>query len=93
MNYAEELPPGFVEIGGSAVHVSELRKHTSDLRRFLEYLPATVQLEDLQPESEEAQAIYAQAEDINLLTLTLAEHGAMLIAMIKKMAGHREATP
>lgn len=36
---ANQLPAGYVVLSNVAVHISQLRKYTTDVRRFQRYLP------------------------------------------------------
>jgi len=41
------LPAGYVELRGVAVHVARLRRYTTDIHRFMQYLPFVEDLESL----------------------------------------------
>ena len=41
------LPGGFVVLRGMAMHVAKLRRYTTDVRRFMRFLPFVEDLENL----------------------------------------------
>ena len=41
------LPGGFVVLRGVAIHVAKLRRYTTDVRRFMRFLPFVEDLENL----------------------------------------------
>lgn len=42
---SEKEMPGYLDVGGVLVHVAEIRRYTSDTRRFRKYLPIVKELE------------------------------------------------
>ena len=45
----QTLPPGSIDIVTHAIHVAQLRRHTTDLQRFLRLLPYARQLDGVAP--------------------------------------------
>jgi hypothetical protein len=43
----EQLSAGYIDVGGTAIHVAELRRYTKDLRRFRRYVPIASELRAL----------------------------------------------
>jgi hypothetical protein len=68
-----ELPSGHLEFPGVAMHVSEVRQYTDDIERFKKYLPLVLELEDIEPESEQWHAVLKQVDDINAFKQTVDE--------------------
>lgn len=67
------LPEGFVRVVWVGIHREELSKHTRDIDRFLEYLPAAESLLEIPPGTPEAAAVWDAAEDRKMLHATMFE--------------------
>lgn len=77
---APELPPGYVELSGIAVHMATLRRFTKDPKRFLRLAPLADRLMAPEPGSAEARAIYCDAEqagDLDALIDTMREYAEL----------------
>jgi hypothetical protein len=79
---APELPAGYMLVSGVAIHVSELRRHTSDVRRFMRCLPATERFDGLVPCSREWEQRLSEVLADPVITLpdlilTMREAGAL----------------
>lgn len=83
-----DLPAGYVDLEIVAIHVSDLREYTRDVRRFLEYLPLAKQLADAEPG--EAAKVFRSAANTGLLMTTWEELGEIYLAMPEDARG---ATP
>jgi hypothetical protein len=66
-------PAGYVDIGTALVHVSQVRKFTSDIHRFMAYVPIAVKFEHVEPQSQAAGHLIASVPDVSLLSLTMME--------------------
>lgn len=88
------LAPGyeFISNAGPALHVSTIRRFTSDFERFIKWLPVSRQLDGLDASSSEAEDIIDRAcqsaDDLDALADTLDEVGEIQ----RYAAGHIRAT-
>ena len=87
---ATQLPAGYLDLGSVAIHVADVRKQTDDIERFKKYLPLVLELNDVEPHSEQAYAIYARVDNMFLFAKTLDEVGMLFldgaIALAAEMA-------
>ncbi|MEA3276572.1 MAG: hypothetical protein U9Q81_15030 [Pseudomonadota bacterium] len=83
------LPAGYVEIGDVAVHVALVRKHSSNVARFLKWLPAALELEQHEIGSPHWRGVVdthcKTEQDFDDLTLTLREAAAEQLEIAAEM--------
>lgn len=79
MNELPELPAGYLDVDGVAVHLAEVRRHSTDVHRFQRLLPVALEVTRLQPQSPEWCAVIdrMEAADRPALAVTLQELGAI----------------
>lgn len=83
-----DLPAGYLVIGDTPFHVANVRRYTTDIERFKQYLPLVNELHGLTPGDEGARDICAKADDFEALALTCEESGRLLnAAMLDLMEG------
>ena len=69
-----ELPAGYIDFCGLvAIHLAELRKHTTDIHRFQKYVGLALELEPTENGTEEWLSVVEKADDIEALMLTCRE--------------------
>ena len=73
-----QLPAGYLDFRTVAMHVSKVRNYTDDIERFKKYLPLVLELGYVEPHSEQAYAIYEQADNVYDLGKTLEEVNYLL---------------
>ena len=71
------LPAGYVDLHFMAMHVANLRKHTSDIHRMQKYLPLAIELSSTEPFSPESLAVFEKADCKENLLLTCRELGEL----------------
>lgn len=82
-------PAGYVDIGTALVHVSKVRKFTSDIHRFMAYVPIAIQFEHIEPQSQAAKHLIAFVPDVSLLSLTMTELAHLNIEMAYQLGATR----
>jgi hypothetical protein len=77
------LPPGYVALGATAVHVAQLRQHTTDVHRFLRCYPICKQLEQHDPGTEPWRDLVRglTADERAGVALTMREAAALFAAL------------
>ena len=81
------LPAGYVDLGFCAMHISEIRQHTTCVHRFQQYLPLALELQETRPNSAEARAVIAKADRSDLLMVTVSEIADVLFAEADDLEG------
>ena len=76
------LPGGFVVLRGMAMHVAKLRRHTTDVRRFMRFLPFVEDLENLGAGTPawKARLRSMKRDEILGVRLTMAELSNLFVA-------------
>lgn len=79
------LPAGYIDIGGAAIHTSELRQHTKDVHRFLANLADAIAITKTKPGSDEAWNIIGNRSDAEMeeLAATMEELSKLLTSLAK----------
>lgn len=73
--------PGYLDIHGAKIHVSEVRRHTTDVHRFREYLPAALEIQGHEPHSPGWLQVLDSSPDLEKLMLTVKELGHLYQAI------------
>jgi len=84
------LPAGYMTVNGVAVHIAEVRKYTSDIHRFREYLPLAEEIMQHEIGSPESWEVVDKAPDPEALADTVAELGAFLAACADQLRAEAE---
>lgn len=92
------LPAGYVDLGTHAIHIGKLRERLPDVDRFMRYLPHALKLQDHEPGSPEAFAVFDEAaparSEAEAFILTVRELGELQLAAANDLqaeAKRREA--
>lgn len=78
--YQNTPPAGYLDVNGTLIHVAELRKYTTDIHRFRNYLPAAVELCKHAPHSPPWIDVVESAENLDALLDTVRELGRFNLA-------------
>ena len=74
-----QLPAGYVLLAGVAMHISELKKHTTDVQRFQRHLPLMTELAEAAPGSPASFAVLDKVDDPMEFEKSLQEYGELLL--------------
>ena len=85
MQTTNKLPAGYIEISDVAIPISRLEKFTTDVDRFLKYLPAATEINNHEPRSPRWIEIAESAENIKDLAATVGELGRFHTAMAEDL--------
>ena len=81
----ENLPAGYVDIEGAAIHVAKLRKFTTDVNRFRKYLQTAVAITKTEPQSPAWIELVESADSIDELLVTMTELGHLNLTIAEDL--------
>jgi hypothetical protein len=90
----DQIPAGYLNLGTSIMHVSQVRQYTADIERLKRHLPLMLELDGVETGTPEAYAIYERIDDIQEFSLSLRELGALNIAegeKLKRIVAERQS--